>query len=158
MFYGIIHTSSQKPNPSPKMALLGHLRRDSYCAQVTVNPYNGPIAGTNPVVRHFSSLTWLTGHVRVQQHKPKHATKYCRTGSTPGAQAPMFSEHHRCLQYGRTFNSEYVTIYWCNGPVVFTNATQVTENDYFGPWHWSLHTKNIQKFWSTALRRFVAAG
>ena len=39
---------------------LGGLSRGSYAAHVTIDPYNGCIRSTNPIVRHVMSLTWTT--------------------------------------------------------------------------------------------------
>ena len=42
---------------APKKHILGGLSRSSYLDRVTVYPYNGHIKSTNPIMRHFMSLT-----------------------------------------------------------------------------------------------------
>ena len=54
---------------------------DSYPTRVTVYPYNGHIAGTNPVVRRVMSLTWTTRQMHAYQHDPKHAATQPLHGS-----------------------------------------------------------------------------
>ena len=58
---------------APEKGILGGIGRDSYPDDVTVYPYNGHIAGTNPIVRHAMSLTWTTKRMRANQRDPKHA-------------------------------------------------------------------------------------
>ena len=73
---------------APKKGILRGLRRGSYPAHVTVYPYNGYIAGTNPIVRHVMSLTWTTKRMRANQHTPKHAATQPLHGSNTRARAP----------------------------------------------------------------------
>ena len=58
---------------APKKRILGGIRRVSYPAQVTVYPYNGYIRGTNPIVRHVTSLTWTLRRMHANPCAPKHA-------------------------------------------------------------------------------------
>ena len=59
---------------APEKGILGGIGRDSYPDDVTVYPYNGHIAGTNPIVRHVMSLTCTLKRIPANQHAPKHAT------------------------------------------------------------------------------------
>ena len=54
----------------------------SYADCVTICPYNGYIAGTNPVVRHVMSLTWILKRMRSDQRAPKHAITQLLHGSS----------------------------------------------------------------------------
>ena len=73
---------------APEKGILGGIGRDSYPDDVTVYPYNGHIAGTNPIVRHVMSLTWTTKRMRANQHTPKHAATQPLHGSNTRARAP----------------------------------------------------------------------
>ena len=73
---------------APQKRIIGGLRTSSYTARVTVYPYNGYIAGTNPIVRHVMSLTWTTKRMRANQHTPKHAATQPLHGSNTRARAP----------------------------------------------------------------------
>ena len=44
--------------------IIGAQNRGSYLDNVTVYPYNGHIAGTNPIVRHVISLTCTLRRMR----------------------------------------------------------------------------------------------
>ena len=58
---------------APEKGILGGMRRVSYPTHVTVYPYNGYIAATNPVVRHVMSLTCNLKQMYADQRVPKHA-------------------------------------------------------------------------------------
>ena len=73
---------------APEKGIIGAHTRDSYRAHVTVNPYNGCIRGTNPIVRHVGSLTCTLKQMRANQHAPKHAATQPLHGSTTRARAP----------------------------------------------------------------------
>ena len=60
----------------------------SYADCVTICPYNGYIAGTNPVVRHVMSLVYTLKQMRANQHVPKHATTQPLHDSNTRAKAP----------------------------------------------------------------------
>ena len=60
----------------------------SYLDNVTVYPYNGYIAATNPVVRHVMSLTWTLKQMCADQRVPKHAATQPLHGPTERARAP----------------------------------------------------------------------
>ena len=73
---------------TPKKGILGGMCRVPYPARVTVYPYNGYIAGTNPIVRHVMSLTWTLKRMRANQRTPKHAATQPLHGSNTRARAP----------------------------------------------------------------------
>ena len=73
---------------APEKGILGGIGRDSYPDDVTVYPYNGHIAGTNPIVRHVMSLTWTTKRMRANQHATIHAAAQPLHGSNARARAP----------------------------------------------------------------------
>ena len=77
---------------APKKGILGEMSSDSYPTRVTVYPYNGHIAGTNPVVRRVMSLTWTTRQMQAYQHDPKHAATQPLHGSNTRARAPNFAK------------------------------------------------------------------
>ena len=68
--------------------IIGAHTRDSYRAHVTVNPYNGCIRGTNPIVRHVGSLTCTLKQMRANQHAPEHAATQPLHDSNTRARAP----------------------------------------------------------------------
>ena len=72
----------------PKMRILGGICRSSYPTRVTVYPYNGYIRGTNPIVRHVTSLTCTLKRMRANQRAPKHVTTQPLHGSNTRAPAP----------------------------------------------------------------------
>ena len=67
---------------------IGGMSMGSYPGRVTVNPYNGYVAGTNPVVRHVMSLTCTLQRMRTNQRAPKHAATQPLHDSNTRAQAP----------------------------------------------------------------------
>ena len=73
---------------APQKCILGVRRRGSYRENVTVYPYNGHIADTNPIVRHVMSLTWTTKRMRANQHATIHAATQPLHGSNARARAP----------------------------------------------------------------------
>ena len=73
---------------APEKGILGGMRRVSYPTHVTVYPYNGYIAATNPVVRHVMSLTCTLKRIPANQHVPKHAATQPLHGSNARARAP----------------------------------------------------------------------
>ena len=73
---------------APEKGILGGMCRDSYPDDVTVYPYNGHIAGTNPIVRHVMSLTCTLRRMRANQRALKHAKTQPLHYSNTRAQAP----------------------------------------------------------------------
>ena len=73
---------------APKKGILGGMSSDSYPTRVTVHPYSGHIAGTNPVVRRVMSLTLTTRQMRAYEQAPKHAATQPLHGSNTRARAP----------------------------------------------------------------------
>ena len=73
---------------TPKKGILRGMCRVPYPARVTVYPYNGYIAGTNPIVRHVMSLTCALKRMHANQHTPKHAATQPLHGSNARARAP----------------------------------------------------------------------
>ena len=73
---------------APEKGILGGMSRDSYPDDVTVYPYNGHIAGTNPIVRHVMSLTWTTKRMRANQHATIHAATQPLHDSNTHARSP----------------------------------------------------------------------
>ena len=59
---------------APAKGILGGMSTGSYSDNVTVYPYNGHVAGTNPITRHAMSLACTPARMRANQHAPKHAT------------------------------------------------------------------------------------
>ena len=55
------------------VSVLGGLSRGPYSDHVTVNPYNGYLTSTNPIVRHAMSLTCTLKRILVNWRAPKHA-------------------------------------------------------------------------------------
>ena len=72
---------------APQKCILGVRRRGSYRENVTVYPYNGHIADTNPIVRHVMSLTCTLIRMRASQHHTKRAITQPLHGSTTCAPA-----------------------------------------------------------------------
>ena len=66
---------------APEKGIIGAHTRDSYRTHVTVCPYNRYIRGTNPIVRHVTSLTCTLKQMRAHQHAPKHAATQPLHGS-----------------------------------------------------------------------------
>ena len=78
----------QRQIRAPKKHIVGGPGRCSYSDRVTVNPYNGYIESTIPIMEHITSLTCTPKRILVGQHAPKHDKIQPLHGSNTRARAP----------------------------------------------------------------------
>ena len=78
----------QRQIRAPKKHILRGISRDSYSDRVTVYPYNGYMQSTNPIMRHFMSLTCALEQILVNYGAPKYAKTQPLHGSNTHVRAP----------------------------------------------------------------------